>query len=191
MAIQCDTLRLVPGRPGPFVTSTRFIAAADVREIKHESGLVAGAGARDAGVGLVTGSGRRVILRRMPTGNEVRGLLPSAPYAHADAIELLADSAFWAGSSFESAKAVRAPLRDGEAPERWHHPLHGGSTDRDDRREAGSRRAETRLPAPRWILHACVAAAAAGVLFMAVSIGVAWLRAEAGASHRTPGGGRP
>lgn len=203
MPIPCDTLRLTVGRPGPFATSARFLTAADVREIRGQAERVARTAPSEGGAGFVLASGRRVILRRMPSGSEVRGLIVDSPYADEAALALLGNSPFWAGTHFEGGRPVRAPLDEGEAPRRWWHGGDGrpegfeplaapegdglphvpgfrgqtiaGTAAASCRAPAPGPSRAARRPAPQWVLLACAAATAASVLFMAISVGASWL----------------
>jgi hypothetical protein len=199
--IACDTIRLVVGRPGPVASSLAGLSKDDIARIQSAANVTAGEDSEVAGIGFELQSGLRVILRRMPPGQEVRGLITRQDYAATDAIRLLGNHPFWASSDFTARRQARAPLEPGHSPARWAHglavlpkgfvQLAGGDppasespaprSTRIQRRHAAKPLASAtsealgdpsalRDPAPPWVLHACVAATATSVVFLATTI---------------------
>lgn len=121
--IACDTIRLVVGRPGPVASSLVGLSKDDIVRIQTAAKAITGEDSEVAGLGFVLQSGLRVILRRMPPGQEVRGLITRQDYAATDAIRLLGNHPFWASSNFTARRQAQAPLEPGHSPARWTHGL--------------------------------------------------------------------
>ena len=198
--IACDTIRLVVGRPGPVASSPAGLSKDDIARIQAAANAITEAESEVAGLGFALQSGLRVILRRMPPGQEVRGLIIRQDYAATDAIRLLGNHPFWASSNFTARRQAQAPLEPGHSPVRWAHGLavlpkgfvwlagdappsaspaprapraqirRAATTLTDVARASQGVLSDRREPAPPWVLQACVAVTAVSALFLATAI---------------------
>jgi len=205
--IACDTIRLVVGRPGPVATSLAGLSKDDIARIQAAANAITREDSEVASLGFAMQSGLRVILRRMPPGQEVRGLITRQDYAATDALRLLGNHPFWASGNFTARRQAQAPLEPGRSPVCWAHGLkalprgfvqlaggdppvsespaprahriqrlHAAKPLASATSEALGDPSALRDPAPPWVLHACVAATATSVVFLATTIVLSQLR---------------
>lgn len=190
------TLKLNVGRAGPLTSSAGTLSPGDDRRIRDAAGILVAQGGSDAAVCFVMPSGRSVLLRRMRTTHEVRGIIDPPSIGRKGMSELLGRDSLWASPAFAEARmiAVRVAGDGHTAPTAWcsgfaaapagfvplepepdrSRPDRGAEGPCEDRRRRGQTASDAGLEsdahAADWPILCCAALtiASAGFLMMSV-----------------------
>lgn len=100
------TLKLHVGRAGPITCSDGPLPPGDERCVRDAAALLVGRGGDGAALGLEMPSGRTIILRRMRSTVEVRGIIDPPVLAPAATRALLSRDPLWASPSFAEARPL-------------------------------------------------------------------------------------
>ena len=119
MTLAMHTLKLRVGRIGPITCSAGSLSAEDERSLRALATLLVNAGSPDAAAGATLPSGHTVMLRRMRSTSEVRGLLDPVAADEEALRAWIGDHPFWAASGFRDARPVDRRTNGGTHPLPW------------------------------------------------------------------------